>query len=333
MDERLHESLDNDDFQSQSPADRRASLKRVSEQLMLVWAQECPGLADDFQRIDERIDVLDRRSRGIQFEDGHRDENTMQKVLIVSRHDAHVHQGEYMALGAMAAPTKAQAFGIPGLSQSDGQVASQGRDPVASLYGYPAVSHHGDPMVSQYGHPAASLHSGSAASRYVEASGYPVLEPDVGSMNIFTPNLGYGQSLNSILQPCSSTVTSVTTTYSLGRPVMSTHVAKQTRPQVSEGGMTMAEESSLYGRIWLPVTHSTPVGPQNLGQTVASGGPCSGCVTQGAESNVAAWVLVSEDKPGLHINHKDSHLYMMNSQVVPDKLECQTVEEMVSQHG
>ena len=32
MDERLHESLDNDDFQSQSPADGRASLKRVSEQ-------------------------------------------------------------------------------------------------------------------------------------------------------------------------------------------------------------------------------------------------------------------------------------------------------------
>ena len=235
MDERLHESLDNDDFQSQSPADRRASLKRVSEQLMLAWAQECPGLADDFQRIDERIDVLDRRSRGIQFEDGHRDENTMQKVSIVSRHDAHVHQGEYMALGATAAPTKEQAFGIPGLSQSDGQVASQGRDPVASLYGYPAVSQHGDPMVSQYGDPAASLHSGSAASRYVEASGYPMLEPDVGSMNIFTPNLRYGQSLNSILQPCSSSVTSVTTTYSLGRPVMSSHVAKQTRPQLSEG--------------------------------------------------------------------------------------------------
>ena len=127
----------------------------------------------------------------------------MQKVSIVSRHDAHVHQGEYMASGATAAPTKEQAFGILGLSESDGQVALQGRDPVASLHGCPAVSQHGGPMVSQYGDPEDSLHSGSAASRYVEASGYPMLEPDVGSMNIFTPNLGYGQLINSILQPCS----------------------------------------------------------------------------------------------------------------------------------
>ena len=65
LDDNLNESLDNDDLQSQSPADRRARLKRVSEQLMWAWAQECPGFADDFQTIDAHIDVLERRSRGI----------------------------------------------------------------------------------------------------------------------------------------------------------------------------------------------------------------------------------------------------------------------------
>ena len=42
-------------------------------------------------------------------------QNPMQKVSILSRHDAHVHQGECMALEAMADSTKEQAFSIPGV--------------------------------------------------------------------------------------------------------------------------------------------------------------------------------------------------------------------------
>ena len=381
LDDNLNESLDNDDLQSQSPADRRARLKRVSEQLMWAWAQECPGLADDFQTIDAHIDVLERRSRGIQFEDDLISEGPMRRVSVVSRHDAHVHQDEYMALGATAAPIREQAFGESGVSQYHGWAASQARDPSASRHGDPsasrrgdpsasrhgdpmasrhsdpmasrrgdpAASWHGDPMASrhhdpavsqdgdsvapQYGDPAASLYSGSAVSHYGEASGYPVLEPDVGTLNIMTPSLGYGMSLNYKPQPCSSSETSVTTTYTLGRPVMSTHVRKQAGTQELDGGMSMAEESSLHGRIWLPVTHSTPVGAQSVRQTVAGGGLRNGRVAQDDKSNTSAWVLVSDDRPGLNRNYKDHHLNVVNPQVVPGRVEHQTPEDMVSQHG
>ena len=164
LDDNLNESLDNDDLQSQSPADRRARLKRVSEQLMWAWAQECPGLADDFQMKDAHIDVLERRSRGIQFEDDLIREGPMRRVSVVSRHDAHVHQDEYMALGATAAPIREQAFGESGVSQYHGWAASQARDPSASRHGDPSASRRGDPSASQHGDPSASRRGDPSAS-------------------------------------------------------------------------------------------------------------------------------------------------------------------------
>ena len=101
---------------------------------------------------------------------------------------------------------------------------------------------------------------------------------------------------------------------------MSTHVRKQAGTQELDGGMSMAEDSSLHGRIWLPVTHSTPVGAQSVRQTVAGGGLRNGRVAQDDKSNTSAWVLVSYDRPGLNRNYKDHHLNVVNPQVIPGRV-------------
>ena len=118
-------------------------------------------------------------------------------------------------------------------------------------------------------------------------------------------------------------ICSVTTMYTLGRVVVST-----------DSGKSMVKESPFHGYIWPLATHCTPVGSQGVGQTVASGGLRSGWVAQGrGRSDTFAWVQVIENKPRLHNNHEESRLHMVNSQMVPDRVEHQTAEEIVSQRG
>ena len=114
-------------------------------------------------------------------------------------------------------------------------------------------------------------------------------------------------------------ICSVTTMYTLGRVVVST-----------DSGEFMVKESPFHGYIWPLATHSTPAWGRLLQVVVFV--VVEWHKVEG-EVNTSAWVLVIENKPRLHNNHEESRLHMVNSQMVPDRVEHQTAEEIVSQRG
>ena len=174
-------------------------------------------------------------------------------------------------------------------SPTDPWYVPQGDDPSAPQYGESPALQHGDPCVPRVGGYAASQYSGPGLARdgATTAPG-PLRE----NMQRRGPNC----------QPCSTSVTAATTTFTMGRPVMSTHVHNDIIPPVSGAGMEMVEESSLHGRIWIPTSHSTPFGPPSGGREEGSGVRH----VKDAQMSTPSWVLVSEDRPRSHVSHSQS---------------------------
>ena len=170
-------------------------------------------------------------------------------------------------------------------SPTDPWYVPQGDDPCAPQYGESPALQHGDPCIPQVGGYAASQYSGPGLARDGATTAPGPLR---GNMQRRGPNF----------QPCSSSVTAATTTFTMGRPVMSTHV-HNIIPPVSGAGMEMVEESSLHGRIWIPTNHSTPFGPPSGGREEGSGVRH----VKDAQRSTPSWVLVSEDRPRPRVNH------------------------------
>ena len=91
--------------------------------------------------------------------------------------------------------------------------------------------------------------------------------------------------------PSVSMVTQPTNTYTWQRPVMS-YFATDSQVR-SSGHMPMAEETSLHGRIWLPV--SQPTAWEGYSEDFRAGRPLEPQVHWGS------WNLVSEDRPSCRI--------------------------------
>ena len=123
-------------------------------------------------------------------------------------------------------------------------------------------------------------------------SEYPSSEPDIGPQSINTPSLRDAQVDMNYIPTTAGTLTSHTFTCTVSQPQMSTHVKSHTNVPVSGAGTPVDEETSLYGRIWVPITHSTPRFSQAGDRFVAE--------TEGAGSqmvhNPSDWRLVCSDQ-------------------------------------
>ena len=97
------------------------------------------------------------------------------------------------------------------------------------------------------------------------SSGYSLTEPDIGEFSVNTCTSFHDgiPSATFVNQFTTRAVTCTTSTVTVGRPLMSSHLYS---PPVSDVGTQMVEETSLHGRIWIPSSHSTPIVQKATGQ-------------------------------------------------------------------
>ena len=123
-------------------------------------------------------------------------------------------------------------------------------------------------------------------------SEYPSSEPDIGTQSINTPSLRDARVNMNHIPTTTGTLTSHTFTCTVSQPKMSTHVKSHTNVPISGAGTPVDEETSLYGRIWVLITQSTPRFSQSGDRFVAE--------TEGAGSQMVCgptdWRLVCSDQ-------------------------------------
>ena len=87
-----------------------------------------------------------------------------------------------------------------------------------------------------------------------------------------------------------SVVTTPIMTYTMSQPVMSPGISQPVISQMQDAGMPHMEETLTHGRIWVPMTNSTPI--TTTGQVYQRYGHGEGDMTDRKEM----WRLVSEDQ-------------------------------------
>ena len=84
-------------------------------------------------------------------------------------------------------------------------------------------------------------------------------KPEPGPYSLNTPVLsGSRYMVNEGYGPHSVAVSSTTTTYTMSRPLVASWPSATVNSPVHGNGPQMAEGVSLHGRIWVPMTQSTP---------------------------------------------------------------------------
>ena len=126
------------------------------------------------------------------------------------------------------------------------------------------------------------------------------VEPDPGPYSLNTPVLdGSRYMVNEGYSPQSIAVSRTATTYTMSRPIVSTRPSATVNSPVYGNGSPMVEEESLHGRVWVPISQSTP-------KPTVEHYPANG-----AAGNVVGdhmpWRLVCEDRPsGERVVHGQS---------------------------
>ena len=220
------------------------TLRQMQEQLLRVWSRISPeGWEQEVQAISERFRVS---------------VTEVDMGLTTSAVDSGPSCVEGLGAGMMP--------GEPGVRKSrttwGGAIPKSMGSQERCLSWAPPVSSRyiGSPGIDQPGYTLAQDVS-LGGIPHVWTVGFEATMTDTGLpwVNFSESTAGQRMDMGHVSQiPAVTMVTQPTNTYTWQRPIMS-YFASDT-PVYSAGETPMVEETSLHGRIWLPGSHSTPLG-------------------------------------------------------------------------